>query len=82
MIDDALNYADVQAFARAGIAIAPIPRGAIDGELRELGVSEEMLELPDGEFAMMYDAETSAAVELAETIFDEVAVRTGTGKRN
>ncbi|WP_176053362.1 LysR substrate-binding domain-containing protein [Paraburkholderia caribensis] len=72
----------VRAFARAGIAITPIPRSAIDGELRELGVSEGFPELPDIEFVMMYDAETPAAVELAETILDDVAVRTGAAKRN
>ncbi|MFC5473953.1 LysR substrate-binding domain-containing protein [Paraherbaspirillum soli] len=72
----------IRAFARAGIAIAPMSRNAIDDELRELGVSEGLPELPEIEFVMMYDAGLPAAVEFAETIFDEVAVRTGAGKRN
>jgi DNA-binding transcriptional LysR family regulator len=72
----------IRAFARAGIAIAPVPRSAIDDELRELGVSEGLPALPDIEFVMMYDTKTPAAVRFAETIFEEVAVRTGAGKRN
>ncbi len=72
----------IRAFARAGIAIAPVSRSAIDDELRELGVSEGLPELPKIEFVMMYDGKMPAAVEFAETIFDEVAVRTGVGKRH
>jgi len=71
----------VRAFARAGIAIAPMPRSAIDDELRELGTSDGLPELPDIEFVMMCDADLRAAVEFAQTIFDEVAARTGAGKR-
>ncbi|MFM0594384.1 LysR substrate-binding domain-containing protein [Paraburkholderia dilworthii] len=71
----------IRAFARAGIAIAPVPRSVIDDELRELGVSEGLPELPDIEFVMMYDAEKPAAVEFAEAIFQEVDVRMGAGKR-
>ncbi|WP_176059609.1 LysR substrate-binding domain-containing protein [Paraburkholderia sp. BCC1876] len=72
----------IRAFARAGIAIAPVPRSVIDDELRELGVSEGLPELPDIEFVMMYDAEKPAAVEFAEAIFQEVDVRMGAGKRS
>jgi DNA-binding transcriptional LysR family regulator len=71
----------VMTFARAGIAIAPVPRSAIDDALRELGVSEGLPELPDIEFAMMYNAQMPAAAEFAETIFDEVAARMGSDKR-
>ncbi|PQV52962.1 LysR substrate-binding domain-containing protein [Paraburkholderia sp. BL21I4N1] len=72
----------IRAFARAGIAIAPVPRSVIDDELRELGVSEGLPALPEIEFVMMYDAEKPAAVEFAEAIFEEVEVRMGVGKRN
>lgn len=72
----------IRAFARAGIAIAPVSRNSIDDELRELGVSEGLPELPEIEFVMMYDATIPAAVDFAETIFDEVAVRNGAGKRD
>ncbi|WP_414448691.1 LysR substrate-binding domain-containing protein [Burkholderia sp. 22PA0099] len=71
----------IRAFARAGIAVAPVPRSAIDGELRELGPADGLPVLPDIEFVMMYDAEIPAAVEFAETIFDEIARRTGSVKR-
>lgn len=71
----------VKAFARAGIAIAPVLRSAIDDALRELGVSEGLPELPDIEFVMMYNAEMPAAAEFAGTIFDEVAARIGVGTR-
>jgi len=71
----------IRAFARAGIAIAPVSRNMIDGGLRELGLPEGLPELPEIEFVMMYDAKMPAAAEFAETIFDEVAVRTGAGKR-
>ncbi|MFJ1212684.1 LysR substrate-binding domain-containing protein [Burkholderia pyrrocinia] len=69
-------------FARAGIAIAPVPRSAIDDTLRELAGSEGLPELPDMEFVMMHDARMPAAVEFAATIFDETAVRAGAGKRS
>ncbi|CAB3758753.1 LysR family transcriptional regulator [Burkholderia puraquae] len=69
-------------FARAGIAIAPVPRSAIDDTLRELGVSEGLPELPEMEFVMMHDAGMPAAVEFAATIFDETAIRNGAGTRN
>ncbi|MDB5765432.1 MAG: LysR family transcriptional regulator [Collimonas fungivorans] len=72
----------IRAFARAGIAIAPMSRNAIDDELRELGASEGLPELPEIEFVMMYDAKMPTAVEFAETIFDEVAARRGARKRN
>lgn len=71
----------VRAFVRAGIAIAPVARNAIDDELRELGVAEGLPELPEIEFVMMYDAKMPVAAEFAETIFDEVAARTGAGNR-
>ncbi|PFH10829.1 DNA-binding transcriptional LysR family regulator [Collimonas sp. PA-H2] len=76
------SVAGIRALARAGIAIAPVSRNAIDDGLRELGVSEGMPALPEIEFVMMYDAKMPAAVEFAETIFDEVAVRIGACKRN
>lgn len=76
------SVAGIRAFARAGIAIAPMSRNAIGDELRELGVSEGLPELPEIEFVMMYDAKVPAAVEFAETIFDEIAVRTGAEKRS
>ncbi|WP_323121375.1 LysR substrate-binding domain-containing protein [Burkholderia alba] len=72
----------IRAFARAGIAIAPVPRHAIGDELRELGASEGLPALPDMEFVMLYDAKMPAAVEFAETIADEAALRTGAAKRN
>ncbi|WDD93611.1 LysR substrate-binding domain-containing protein [Burkholderia sp. FERM BP-3421] len=72
----------IRAFARAGIAIAPVPRNAIDDALRELGAAEGLPALPEIEFVMAYDAKAPAAVEFAGTIFDEVAARTGAGKRN
>ncbi|WP_175812048.1 LysR substrate-binding domain-containing protein [Burkholderia contaminans] len=69
-------------FARAGIAIAPVPRSAIDDTLRELGVVEGLPALPDMEFVMMHDAETPAAVEFAATLVDETAIRNGAGARS
>ncbi|MBN3834898.1 LysR substrate-binding domain-containing protein [Burkholderia sp. Ac-20344] len=69
-------------FARAGIAIAPVPRSAIGETLRELGVSEGLPALPEMEFVMMHDAGMPAAVEFAATIFDEAAIRNGAGTRN
>lgn len=63
----------VLAFARAGIALAPIPRSAMDGSLRELGKAEGLPELPEIEFAMIYDKQSPVAVEFAETIFAEAA---------
>ncbi|MGN6649593.1 LysR substrate-binding domain-containing protein [Trinickia sp.] len=71
----------IRAFAQAGIAIAPVPRGMIDDELRELGIAEGLPALPDVEFVMMYDRQKPPAVEFAETIFDEVDARTGMGER-
>ena len=62
----------VRAFARAGIAVAPLPRGAINDELRELGSTDGLPMLPDIEFIMMHDGQHPAAVEFAETIFEEV----------
>lgn len=70
----------IRALARAGIAIAPVPRGTIDGELRELSVAEGLPALPDIEFVMMYDADMPAASEFAATIDDEVASRIGMNK--
>ncbi|WP_412530300.1 LysR substrate-binding domain-containing protein [Burkholderia lata] len=72
----------IRTFARAGIAIAPVPRSAIDDTLRELGVSEGLPALPDMEFVMMHDAEMPAAVEFAATLVDETAIRSGAGTRN
>ncbi|MBY8605547.1 LysR family transcriptional regulator [Burkholderia arboris] len=72
----------IRTFARAGIAIAPVPRSAIDDTLRELGPSEGLPELPDMEFVMMHDARMPAAVEFAVTMRDETAARTGAGKRS
>jgi len=72
----------IRTFARAGIAIAPVPRSAIDDTLRELGASEGLPALPEMEFVMMHDAEMPAAVEFAATIFDETAIRNGAGTRN
>ncbi|VWD29428.1 LysR substrate-binding domain-containing protein [Burkholderia contaminans] len=72
----------IRTFARAGIAIAPVPRSAIDDTLRELGVSEGLPALPDMEFVMMHDAEMPAAVEFAATLVDETAIRSGAGARN
>ncbi|WP_412026118.1 LysR substrate-binding domain-containing protein [Burkholderia cepacia] len=69
-------------FARAGIALAPVPRSALDDTLRELGRSEGLPDLPETEFVLMHDARMPAAAEFAATIFDETAVRTGAGKRN
>jgi DNA-binding transcriptional LysR family regulator len=71
------SVAGIRTFARAGIAIAPVPRGAIDDALRELGTAEGLPELPEIEFAMRYDDGVPAAVEFAEIIFDEVAGRRG-----
>ncbi|MDF3114229.1 LysR family transcriptional regulator [Burkholderia semiarida] len=75
------SVAGVLAFARAGIAIAPMPRSAIDDTLRELGPPEGLPRLPDMEFVMMHDPRMPAAVEFAATILDETAARTGAGKR-
>ena len=72
----------IRTFARAGIAIAPVPRSAIDDTLRELGVSEGLPALPDMEFVMMHDAGMPAAVEFAATLVDETAIRNGAGVRN
>jgi DNA-binding transcriptional LysR family regulator len=72
----------IRTFARAGIAIAPMPRSAIDDTLRELGVSEGLPALPEMEFVMMHDAGMPAAVEFAATILDETAVRNGAGTRH
>ncbi|OXJ26322.1 LysR family transcriptional regulator [Burkholderia sp. HI2714] len=72
----------IRTFARAGIAIAPVPRSAIDDTLRELGVSEGLPALPDMEFVMMHDAEMPAAVEFAATLVDETAIRNGAGARS
>ncbi|MET1533219.1 LysR substrate-binding domain-containing protein [Burkholderia sola] len=72
----------IRTFARAGIAIAPVPRSAIDDTLRELGLPEGLPELPEMEFVMMHDARMPPAVEFAATILDETAARTGAGKRN
>jgi DNA-binding transcriptional LysR family regulator len=68
----------IYAFARAGIAIAPLPRCTIDDTLRELGPTEGLPELPDIEFVMVYDEEKPPAVEFAGMILDEVDVRMGT----
>ncbi|PMS17062.1 LysR family transcriptional regulator [Trinickia dabaoshanensis] len=68
----------VHTFARAGIAIAPLPRCMIDDELRELGAAEGLPELPDVEFVMLVDEDMAPAVEFAEMIFDEVHARMGT----
>ncbi|VWC58582.1 LysR substrate-binding domain-containing protein [Burkholderia lata] len=72
----------IRTIARAGIAIAPVPRSAIDDTLRELGVSEGLPALPEIEFVMMHDAEMPAAVEFAATIVDETAIRNGAGTRS
>lgn len=72
----------IRTFARAGIAIAPVPRSAIDDTLRELGVTEGLPALPDMEFVMMHDAGMPAAVEFAATLVDEAAIRNGAGARN
>ncbi|VWB42554.1 LysR substrate-binding domain-containing protein [Burkholderia lata] len=72
----------IRTIARAGIAIAPVPRSAIDDTLRELGVSEGLPALPEMEFVMMHDAEMPAAVEFAATIVDETAIRNGAGTRS
>jgi len=72
----------IRTFARAGIAIAPVPRSAIDDTLRELGVSEGLPALPDMEFVMMHDAGMPAAVEFAATLVDETAIRNGAGVRS
>lgn len=71
----------IRTFARAGIAIAPVPRSAIDDTLRELGLPEGLPELPAMEFVMMHDARMPAAAEFAAMIVDEAAARTGTGTR-
>ncbi|MEK6354214.1 MAG: LysR substrate-binding domain-containing protein [Burkholderia cenocepacia] len=71
----------IRTFARAGIAIAPVPRSAIDDTLRELGLPEGLPELPAMEFVMMHDARMPAAAEFAAMILDETAARTGAGKR-
>ena len=68
----------IYAFARAGIAIAPLPRCTIDETLRELGPTEGLPELPDIEFVMVYDEEKPPAVEFAGMILDEVDARMGT----
>ncbi|VWD34927.1 LysR family transcriptional regulator [Burkholderia lata] len=72
----------IRTIARAGIAIAPVPRSAIDDTLRELGVSEGLPALPEMEFVMMHDAGMPAAVEFAATIVDETAIRNGAGTRS
>ncbi|MBN3747924.1 LysR family transcriptional regulator [Burkholderia sp. Se-20373] len=72
----------IRTFARAGIAIAPVPRSAIDDTLRELGVPEGLPALPDMEFVMMHDAGMPAAVEFAATLVDETAIRNGAGMLN
>ncbi|AOJ27103.1 LysR substrate-binding domain-containing protein [Burkholderia seminalis] len=72
----------IRAFARAGVAIAPVPRSAIDDTLRELGVAEGLPALPDMAFVMMHDARMPAAAEFAATILDETTARTGAGKRD
>lgn len=46
----------IRTFARAGIAIAPVPRSAIDDTLRELGLPEGLPALPEMEFVMMHSA--------------------------
>lgn len=66
------SVAGVRAFARAGIAIAPLPRGAIGDGLRELALTDGLPTLPDIEFVMMHDAQHAAAVEFSETVFQEV----------
>ncbi|WP_201320035.1 LysR substrate-binding domain-containing protein, partial [Burkholderia sp. E168m30] len=71
----------IRTFARAGIAIAPVPRSAIDDTLRELGLPEGLPELPAMELVMMHDARMPAAAEFAAMILDETAARTGAGKR-
>ncbi|WP_321953380.1 LysR substrate-binding domain-containing protein [Burkholderia cenocepacia] len=71
----------IRTFARAGIAIAPVPRSAIDDTLRELGLPEGLPELPAMEFVMMHDARMPAAAEFAAMIVDEAAARTGAGTR-
>ncbi|MBN3568444.1 LysR substrate-binding domain-containing protein [Burkholderia cenocepacia] len=75
------SVAGIRTFARAGIAIAPVPRSAIDDTLRELGLPEGLPELPAMEFVMMHDARMPAAAEFAAMILDETAARTGAGKR-
>lgn len=75
------SVAGIRTFARAGIAIAPVPRSAIDDTLRELGLPEGLPELPAMEFVMMHDARMPAAAEFAAMIVSEAAARTGTGKR-
>ncbi|ABB06515.1 LysR substrate-binding domain-containing protein [Burkholderia lata] len=72
----------IRTIARAGIAIAPLPRSAIDDTLRELGMSEGLPALPEMEFVMMHDAGMPAAVEFAATIVDETAMRNGAGTRS
>ncbi len=72
----------IRTFARAGIAIAPVPRSAIDDTLRELGVPEGLPALPDMEFVMMHDAGMPAAVEFAATLVDETAIRNGASVLN
>ncbi|KAF1040118.1 MAG: HTH-type transcriptional regulator GltR [Burkholderia lata] len=72
----------IRTIARAGIAIAPLPRSAIDDTLRELGMSEGLPALPEMEFVMMHDAGMPAAVEFAATIVDETAMRNGAGTQS
>lgn len=58
----------IRAFARAGMAVAPIPRSALGDQLRELGVGEGLPPLPDIEFVMMYNVDNPAAVAFSEAI--------------
>ncbi|WP_116138453.1 LysR substrate-binding domain-containing protein [Trinickia diaoshuihuensis] len=67
----------VHMFARAGIAIAPLPYSMIGDELRELGATEGLPPLPDVEFVILHNDDLPHAAEFAQMIFDEVDARKG-----
>jgi DNA-binding transcriptional LysR family regulator len=71
----------ILALARAGIAIAPLPRSMIVSGLREIGPSDGFPALPDIKFEMMHDTGMPAAVAFSERILDEIAVRVNPNAR-
>ncbi|KVN95110.1 LysR family transcriptional regulator [Burkholderia ubonensis] len=69
------SMAGVKAAARAGFAVTPLPRSAIDDGLRELTAADGLPPLPSVEYVLMHDAGGALVRELAQTIRDEFEMR-------
>ncbi|KWH42366.1 LysR substrate-binding domain-containing protein [Burkholderia stagnalis] len=69
------SVAGVKAAARAGLAVTPLPRSAIDDGLRELTPADGLPPLPPIEYVLMHDAGAAAVRELAQAIRDAFDLR-------